>query len=224
MSAVSGKDCSGKQLSCLLSGLRDIGQVDDILIENLCLDSRKARSGSLFFAVPGTRQDGRNHIAQAMQAGASAVLYETEGWTFDGIDENRVFGIRNLRRHIGSVADIFYDKPSARMHVVGITGTNGKSTCAMLTAQSLKRLGKCCGVIGTLGCGFPEDLRQSSLTTPDPISLHQDLALFVQQHARYVCLEVSSHSLDQARNEGVRFGTVVFTLSLIHISEPTRPY
>ena len=156
------------------------------------------------------------------------------------------------------------------MHVVGITGTNGKSTCAMLTAQSLKRLGKCCGVIGTLGCGFPEDLRQSSLTTPDPISLHQDLALFVQQHARYVCLEVSSHSLDQARNEGVRFGTVVFTnitrdhldyhgtqehyrasksklftessascavlniddsfgrslvdLSLIHISEPTRPY
>ena len=211
MNAVSAKDCSGKQLSCLLSGLRDIGQVDDISIDNLCLDSRKARSGSLFFAVPGTCQDGRDHIAQAMQAGASAVLYEAEGWTIDGVDEERVFGVSNLRRHIGSVADVFYDKPSSQMHVVGITGTNGKSTCAMLTAQSLKRLGNSCGVIGTLGCGFPENLRQGSLTTPDPISLHRDLALFVRQQARYVCLEVSSHSLDQARNEGVRFGTVVFT-------------
>ncbi len=211
MSAVSANESSGKRLSCLLSGLRDIGQVDDILIDNLCLDSRKASSGSLFFAVPGTRQDGRNHIGQAMQAGASAVLYETEGWTFDNVDEGRIFGVSNLRRHIGPVADIFYDEPSSKMHVVGITGTNGKSTCAMLTAQSLKRLGSSCGVMGTLGNGFPENLRQGSLTTPDPISLQRDLALFVQQDAQYLCLEVSSHSLDQARNEGVRFGTVVFT-------------
>ncbi len=211
MSAVSVNENTGIRLSCLLSGLHDIRQADDILIDNLCLDSRKVSSGSLFFAVPGTRQDGRDHIGQAMRAGASAVLYETEGWTFDSVDEGRVFGVSNLRRHIGSVADIFYDRPSSQMHVVGITGTNGKSSCAILTAQSLKRLGKSCGVIGTLGYGFPDDLRHSSLTTPDPISLQQDLALFVQQDAQYVCLEVSSHSLDQARNEGVRFGTVVFT-------------
>ncbi len=211
MSAVSASENSQKRLSSLLSGLHDIAQADDIFIENLCLDSRKARSGSLFFAVPGTRQDGRDHIGQAMQAGASAVLYETEGWTFDGIHEGRVFGVSNLRRHIGPVADVFYGRPSSQMHVVGITGTNGKSTCAMLTAISLKRLGNRCGVIGTLGYGFPEELRQSHLTTPDPISLQQDLAFFVQNDARYVCLEVSSHSLDQARNEGVRFGTVVFT-------------
>ncbi|MDE0309292.1 MAG: UDP-N-acetylmuramoyl-L-alanyl-D-glutamate--2,6-diaminopimelate ligase [Acidiferrobacterales bacterium] len=211
MNTASVSETNGKRLSCLLDGLLDISQADDVHIDNLCLDSRDVNSGSLFFAVPGSREDGRSHIRQALQSGAGAVLYETQGWTFDGADESRVLGVTDLRRHIGPVADIFYDRPSSKMHVVGLTGTNGKSTCAMLTAQALTRLGSSCGVIGTLGYGFPDELAQSSLTTPDPISLQQNLATLVHQHAQYVCLEVSSHSLDQARNEGVRFGTVVFT-------------
>ena len=218
MSVLAAENVSGKRLSGLLGGLCDIDQAQDMIINDLCLDSRKARTGSLFFAIPGDSQDGREHITEAIQAGASAVLFEADGWTFDGSDPQRTFGVSNLRRHIGPVADMFYDRPSSKNHVVGITGTNGKSTCASLTAQSLQRLGHNCGVIGTLGSGFPGHLRQSSLTTPDPITLQRELALLVRQGAKYVCLEVSSHSLDQSRNEGVRFGTVVFTnLSRDHL-------
>ena len=218
MSVQAAENVSGKRLSGLLSGLYDIDQAQDMIIDDLCLDSRKAREGSLFFAVPGGSQDRRENTSEAIQAGASAVLFESDGWTFDGANPQRTFGISNLRRHIGPVADVFYDRPSSKNHVVGITGTNGKSTCAILTAQSLQRLGRSCGVIGTLGSGLPGHFRQSSLTTPDPISLQRELALLVRQGVKYVCLEVSSHSLDQSRNEGVRFGTVVFTnLSRDHL-------
>lgn len=211
MNALVAEQFSGKRLSGLLSGLCDIDQADDIFITDLCQDSRSARPGSLFFAVPGDNQDGRKHIDCAIHAGASAVLFESEGWNPDGRRRQRVFGVRELRRHIGPVADVFYDSPSSKNHVVGITGTNGKSTCAILTAESLRRLGHKCGVIGTLGAGLPGRLRNSVLTTPDPITLQRELALLVRHGAQYVCLEVSSHSLDQSRNEGVRFGTVVFT-------------
>ena len=152
-----------------------------------------------------------NTLIKPFAVELDAVVYETHGWTLDDQSEDRVFGVSNLRRHIGPVSDIFYDKPSSKFHVVGITGTNGKSSCAHLCAQALERLGHSCGLIGTLGSGFPGQLHEASLTTPDPISLQQELAEFADKGTSYVCLEVSSHSLDQSRNDGVRFGTVVFT-------------
>ena len=218
MNGLSTVQRYSKPLSNLLSGLHDVGEKNDVVINNLCLDSRKVQSGSLFFAVSGTVQDGREYIDQAIRGGAGAVVFEEDGRTFDNQGEERVIGISGLRQHIGPVSDIFYDKPSSKFHVVGITGTNGKSTCAHLCAQALERLGHSCGLIGTLGSGFPRQLKEASLTTPDPITLQHELAEFADQGANYVCLEVSSHSLDQSRNEGVRFGTVVFTnLSRDHL-------
>ena len=211
MNLATERSYSGEYLSNLLGGLREVDKENDILIEDLCLDSRKVSTGSLFFAIPGEVEDGRRHIQQAIQAGARAVVYESEGWSMERQDDSRLIGVRDLRRQIGTVADVFYGKPSSKMHVVGITGTNGKSTCASLTAQAFEALGKKCGIVGTLGSGFPAELSESSLTTPDPVSLHQNLASLLEAGAEYLCLEVSSHSLDQSRTKGVRFSTVVFT-------------
>ena len=217
---------SGEYLSVLLANLMPIDKKRDSYIENLCVDSRDAGPGSLFFAVPGVVDDGRNHIRQAVDAGVSAVVYEADGWDPNTRVDGPLFGVRELRRQIGTVANIFYRQPSGRMHVIGITGTNGKSTCASLTAQALEYLGKKCGIIGTLGSGFIDSLGSSLLTTPDPISLQRNLASLVNAGARYVCLEVSSHSLDQSRTAGVQFDTVVFTnLSQDHMDyHPTEEH
>ena len=211
MNALAADRVPGKHLSCLLKGIHPVPGEDDVLIHDLCLDSRKVSNGSLFLAVPGDRQDGRHYIEQAFRAGASAVLFDKDGWTMSETSRRPTLGVSGLRRQIGCIADTFFDQPSSKFHVVGITGTNAKSTCASLTAQSLDRLGHRCGVIGTLGCGFPEQLSPSPLTTPDPVSLQRELAWLADERAEFVCLEVSSHSLDQSRNEGVRFKTVVFT-------------
>ena len=198
-------------LSHLLGGIASLGEKHNAMIQELTLDSRKIRSGSLFFAIPGNSEDGRNYIENAIQGGAAAIVYESENWTprLEGQIPN--IGIRNLRNHIGQVADAFYGKPSSKLHVVGITGTNAKTSCAVFTAQSLEVLASKCGIVGTLGAGFHQGLRSASLTTPDPISLHKELAHLSADGAQYVCLEVSSHALDQGRTNGIRFGTVVFT-------------
>ncbi len=198
-------------LSDLLVDIARVDEKHDVTIQELALDSRRIRSGSLFFAMPGSAGDGRNHIQHAIRGGAAAIVYESEGWNQKFEEKIPKVGIRNLRKHIGHIADAFYDRPSSKLHVVGITGTNAKTSCAFFTAQSLEVLAAKCGVVGTLGTGFPRELRAASLTTPDPISLQKELARLAADGAQCVCLEVSSHALDQRRTDGVRFGTVVFT-------------
>jgi UDP-N-acetylmuramoyl-L-alanyl-D-glutamate--2,6-diaminopimelate ligase len=146
MNLATERSYSGEYLSNLLNGLREVDKENDILIKDLCLDSRKVGTGSLFFAIPGEVEDGRSHIQQAIQAGARAVVYESDGWSMEHQDDSRLIAVRDLRRQIGTVADVFYGKPSSKMHVVGITGTNGKSTCASLTAQALKHWGRNAGL------------------------------------------------------------------------------
>ena len=218
MNPASNDSRPGQYLSVLLDGIAKVDTARNPLIEEVSLDSRDVRPGTLFFAVPGLTDDGRSHIKSAITAGASAIVYESEGWQIERTDSTPQIGVPGLSRKISAIADVYFRQPSKKVHVVGITGTNGKSSCAFMTAQALESLGHRCGIVGTLGYGFPERLTPIPLTTPDSISLQRHLAQLVSAGAQSVCLEVSSHAIDQSRIDGVRFGTVVFTnLSQDHL-------
>jgi UDP-N-acetylmuramoyl-L-alanyl-D-glutamate--2,6-diaminopimelate ligase len=123
-----------------------------------------------------------------------------------------------LRERLGAIADRFYGMPSARLTVAGVTGTNGKTTCAWLLAGAAQRLGRRGGYLGTLGAGFPPRVAGGSLTTPDVITLHRELRALADAGATHVALEVSSHALDQRRVDGVRLRVAAFgNLSRDHL-------
>ncbi len=218
MNRTSNGSRSGQYLNVLLDGIAKVDTARNPFIQEVSLDSRDVQPGSLFFAVPGLIDDGRSHIKSAITAGASAIVYESEGWQIERIGSTPQIGVPDLSRKISAIADLYFRHPSKKVHVVGITGTNGKSSCAVMTAQALESLGHRCGIVGTLGYGFPDELAPIPLTTPDSISLQRYLAQLVSAGAQSICLEVSSHALDQSRTDGVRFGTVVFTnLSQDHL-------
>jgi len=200
----------GMRLSTLLAGLMETPLVHDPEISGITLDSRAVQHGWLFIAVPGARTDGRAYIAGAYSRGAAAAVYEANGFETDARSANAI-GVRALRQHIGAIADRFYGAPSRKLKVVGVTGTNGKTTTTHLLAQVLDRPDARCGLIGTLGSGFPGQLDPSVHTTPDAVSVHRLMAEFVAAGAKAVCMEVSSHALDQARVAGVAFDIAVFT-------------
>jgi UDP-N-acetylmuramoyl-L-alanyl-D-glutamate--2,6-diaminopimelate ligase len=198
------------RLSTLLAGLMDASLAHDPEIRGITLDSRAVQQGWLFIAVPGARTDGRAYIAGAYSRGAAAVVYETNGFEPDARSAQAI-GVRALRQHVGAIADRFYGAPSRKLKVVGVTGTNGKTTTTHLLAQVLDRPEARCGLIGTLGSGFPGQLDPSVHTTPDAVSVQRLMAEFVAAGAKAVCMEVSSHALDQARVAGVAFDIAVFT-------------
>jgi len=200
----------GMRLSTLLAGLMETPLTHDPEISGITLDSRAVQNGWLFIAVPGARTDGRAYIAGAYSRGAAAAVYEVNGFETDARSANAI-GVQALRQHIGAIADRFYGAPSRKLKVVGVTGTNGKTTTTHLLAQVLDRPDARCGLIGTLGSGFPGQLDPSVHTTPDAVSVHRLMAEFVAAGAKAVCMEVSSHALDQARVAGVAFDIAVFT-------------
>ena len=204
-------------LSELLEGVVDVSVPEQLRVTGLSLDSRSIEHGYLFVGVPGVEVDGRSFIQQAVSGGARAVLVEAQ----DGIGEQcevPCYQVRNLRKYIGLIANKFYGFPSRLLCVIGVTGTNGKTTCASLTAQALQALGRRSGVIGTVGAGRSDFLRPISLTTPDAVTLQAELAQMVDEGLDSVCMEISSHALDQARVRGVDFDAAVFTnLSRDHL-------
>jgi UDP-N-acetylmuramoyl-L-alanyl-D-glutamate--2,6-diaminopimelate ligase len=178
----------------------------DLDISGLTLDSRQVKPGDLFFAYQGTHLDGRQFIDDAIQKGASIVLAEGENNL-----QFPVISLSNLSKQIGVIAARFYDNPSKNMRIVGITGTNGKTSCSHFIAAALHQLNISCGVIGTLGNGLYGNIQAGNLTTPDPITLQKTLAGFLQQGASYTAMEVSSHSIEQERINGIDFAISVFT-------------
>lgn len=174
-------------------------------------DSRRVRPGSLFLAYPGEHADGRSYIAQAIAQGAAAVLWEQEEFDWKPEWQLPNFPLTGLRREAGSIADNFYGQPSRQLWMVGVTGTNGKTSCSHWLAQALIALGRKTAVVGTLGNGFPSALSGAINTTPDPILLHGMLADYLKQDVKAVAMEVSSHGLDQGRVNGVHFDVAVFT-------------
>lgn len=183
----------------------------DTTISGMQLDSRSVSPGDLFLAMPGDVHDGRQFIEQAVANGASAVLAEAPVAGFIDAIQVPLVEVPELRFEAGFLAARFYRYPSRDMHVVGITGTNGKTTTSRLFAQLARALGRPCGVIGTLGATLGEEVSEAGNTTPDPLSLQRQLAQWQGEGVADVSMEVSSHALVQGRTNGVEFATAIFT-------------
>lgn len=211
-----------RRLRDLLRGVAEVAAGDDVTVTGLCLDSRAVQPGDLFFALPGGTHDGRDFTAQAVARGAVAVARESGG---SGGSENLSvpqFDIDDLRAHVGRIAARFYGEPSARMRVIGVTGTNGKTTCAWLIAQALGGVGGAgerCALLSTVGGGFiDEELQLAKLTTADAPATQRALADFRARGADAVCVEASSHGLAQGRLGGIAFDVALLTnLSRDHL-------
>jgi UDP-N-acetylmuramoyl-L-alanyl-D-glutamate--2,6-diaminopimelate ligase len=189
-----------------------------VKVERLAIDSRRVRPGDVFLAYPGEASDGRRHIREAIAAGAIAVLWEAEGFQWDPAWRVPNLPVTGLRQKAGFIAAEVYGHPSRRLEVVGITGTNGKTSCSHWIAQAAAHAGRPTAIIGTLGNGLPGELTPATHTTPDPVSLQEWLARFVAAGLKGVAMEVSSHALDQGRVNGVEFRLAVFTnLSRDHL-------
>lgn len=191
----------------ILASLHDLG----IRPSSLTSDSRKVTAGSLFVAYPGDAADGRAYIPQAIANGAGAVLWEAEGFSWPTDLQAVNLPVKDLRKQAGEIADEFYSHPSRALWMVGVTGTNGKTSCTQWLTYCLNSLQRKTAVIGTLGNGFPGELATAINTTPDPIVLHGLLAEYLKQGAVATAMEVSSHGLDQGRVNGVHFDVAVFT-------------
>ncbi|NBF03497.1 UDP-N-acetylmuramoyl-L-alanyl-D-glutamate--2,6-diaminopimelate ligase [Pseudomonas sp. Fl5BN2] len=190
----------------------------DLLIRELTLDSRNVRAGDLFLAVPGAKFDGRAHIADALQRGAAAVAYEVEGATVLPLTDAPLIPVKGLAAQLSDIAGRFYGDPSRQLNLIGVTGTNGKTSVTQLVAQALDLLGQRCGLVGTLGTGFHGALESGLHTTPNPIAVQATLADLKNAGAKAVAMEVSSHGLDQGRVAALAFDVAVLTnLSRDHL-------
>jgi UDP-N-acetylmuramyl-tripeptide synthetase len=198
-------------LKALLESIAAVPASAEREVTGLAIDSRQVRRGDLFLALPGATSDGRQYIDAAVAAGAAAIVYENADSYRPGATAIPALGVPNLRAALGTIASRFYDAPSRKLIVIGVTGTNGKTTCTQLLAQALDRAPRRCAVIGTLGAGFPGALNQSLHTTPDAITLQRLLREFLGAGAAYASMEVSSHALDQGRVNDTAFQLAVFT-------------
>ncbi len=180
-------------------------------------DSRSVSPGDAFIAWPGTAQDGRRYVPAALAAGASACLVEADGVAAFGFTDERIAALSGLKAATGAVADAFYAQPSAVLDVVATTGTNGKTSTAWWTAQALTRLGRRCGVIGTLGVGEPPgegapgQVTHTGLTTPDPVTLHGAYRSIVDLGFAACALEASSIGIVEHRLAAARIDVALFT-------------
>ncbi|WP_435605956.1 UDP-N-acetylmuramoyl-L-alanyl-D-glutamate--2,6-diaminopimelate ligase [Pseudomonas knackmussii] len=191
---------------------------DSVLIRELTLDSRAVKPGDLFLAIPGALHDGRAHIADALARGAAAIAYESEGASGLPSGATPMVAIKGLAGQLSAIAGRFYGEPSRGIDLVGVTGTNGKTSVSQLVAQALDLLGQRCGIVGTLGSGFHGALESGKHTTPDALALQATLARLKQEGARAVAMEVSSHGLEQGRVAALEFDVAVFTnLSRDHL-------
>jgi UDP-N-acetylmuramoyl-L-alanyl-D-glutamate--2,6-diaminopimelate ligase len=203
-------------LSDLLHGYVD---APDIGVSGISSDSRTLAEGDLFLACEGLNNHGIDFVDDAIEAGVVAIAYDSSTAKLPAREYPvPMLAIENLSKHLGNIANRFFDSPSASVRVIGVTGTNGKTTVAWLIAQCLERLGEPCAYIGTLGSGIGEVDLGEGMTTPATIELHRQLAAFRDQGARYAAVEVSSHALVQNRVDGIAFNTVLFTnLSRDHL-------
>ena len=202
-------------LADLLPGLSGIDWARHQTVSSLALDSREVERNGLWLALQGTRGHALEHFAEARDRGAAAVIAEpTTQWDRDRIArlsaDVPVIALPGLRRHAGEIAARFFGQAAHAMRVIGVTGTNGKTSVAHFLAQALSTRVST-AVLGTVGNGFPGDLQPSTHTTLDAVNLHAMLSGLFAHGARAVAMEVSSHALHQDRVAGVPFHTAVFT-------------
>ncbi len=189
-------------------GFPGIVSVPDIPIAGLECDSRKVRKDFLFVVVRGVRQDGGSFISEALSRGAAAVAGEAETKVPQGIPFVR---LPDSRSSIARLAAAFYGNPSQAMRMIGITGTNGKTTSSYLLEYLLSKENKKTGVIGTVNYRFGRTVIPAVETTPGPLRLQEILAGMRDAGCEFALMEVSSHALEQKRIEAVEFETALFT-------------
>ncbi len=208
----------GMSLDRLLAGFAPVPASAAVTVSGLTLDSRQVHAGDLFCALAGEHGHGLEHVAQALARGAAAVIFEPVPLMAVPALPVPVLAVPALNDHLSAIAARFFGDPSAAMPVVGVTGTNGKSSCVHLLAQTLSVGDRACAMLGTLGYGFLGALQPASHTTPDAITVQAQLARLRAAGARWVAMEVSSHGLTQRRVEAVRFHFALFTnLSRDHL-------
>lgn len=201
--------------------LPELGCLDLTQVTGLSQDSRQVVAGDLFIARRGLKLSGAEFVRDAVHAGAAAVLLEAsaaEAQHLQAMMQLPVVAWNTKRLSLGALADRFFQSPSRRLTMVGITGTNGKTSSAHFCVQALQNLGKRAAMIGTLGNGFLSQLDDATHTTPDAVTLHRMLAEYLAQGAEAVVMEVSSHAIDQQRIESIDFDVVAYTnLSRDHL-------
>ncbi len=187
-------------------------------ISRLVTDSRTIQAGDTFIAYRGEQSDGREYIDEAIARGANAVIWEQGSFTWPDEWQVANLGVSDLRHKMGWLANSVYKNPSEKLWVVGVTGTNGKTSTSHWIAHALNDVGRKCALIGTLGNGFTHELQATINTTPDAVRTHSLLAEYLNRDAQAVAMEVSSHALSQDRVNGVQFDVAMLTnLSRDHL-------
>lgn len=208
----------GMRLTDLLAGFPLTDPVPAIEISNIASNSADVTPGSAFIALPGIRSNGIDYAIDAAKAGAIAVIFDANDlYSLKRIPLLRKqvdlswIGVGDLERANGHIVSRFFGEPGRAMTIVGITGTDGKTSVTHLVVQALSRIDRRCASIGTLGYGVANELTPDQLTTPDSVSLQTRLYQFQQQRCEYVVMEVSSHALQQYRVNGCHFDIAVLT-------------
>ena len=184
----------------------------DLEIVDIYYDSRAIRPGTLFVALKGHSQDGHHFIEDAISKGASAVVSELPPRSGAFRNENgAMIQVRDSREALSRLAVRFFDSPFRKMNLIGITGTNGKTTTAYLLESILAAAGRKPGVLGTINYRFPGYIREAPVTTPECLDLMQILREMADSAVSDVVMEVSSHSLDQGRVRGCPFRVAILT-------------
>lgn len=182
--------------------------LENIKISGLSYDSRKVKSGDVFVAIPGLHVDGYDFIEQAIKNGAKVVVAEKD---FEAIDGVKKIIVKDARKKLAELASNFYGNPSKKLKMIGVTGTNGKTTTAYLIESILNSAGHKTGLIGTVETKILGRSIDSSMTTPESLELQAILSQMVEKGVTHVVMEVSSHSLAQDRVFGIEFDAVIFT-------------
>lgn len=185
-------------------------QSTEVDITGVSLDSRQVKEGHLFFAVQGTQADGHNYIPKALELGAAAIL-GTKPASEVNCGEAVYVQVADSQAAVGAVATVFYGNPSQKLRLVGVTGTNGKTTIATVLYQLVRGMGHKAGLCSTV-CNYVDDRAvPADQTTPDPITLNRLLAEMVEEGCEYAFMECSSHAIHQRRIGGLTFAGGVFT-------------
>jgi len=216
-------------LSELLRDVASVSAADDREVKGLAVSDAGVQPGYVFFALAGGRQHGLEYLDAAVARGASAVVWELDDSNVHNLErllvsrhqqykgKVPVISVIGLQQKLGHIASKYYGEPSSQLSVIGITGTNGKTSCAHFLAQALNQDAPA-AIIGTLGNGLVNHLSHATHTTPDAVTVHQLMGQYLDDGAKSLVMEVSSHGLEQGRVAGVNFDVAIFTnLSRDHL-------
>ena len=199
-------------ISSLLQGIAVVPSVFDVTVHGLQTDSREVRPGDAFIALGGARTSPDQYVDQAIAAGATAIFLEVDQPAeCHERQKALIVPVPDLRAQLGRIATRFFDHPSRHLRVIGVTGTNGKTSVSHYIASLLQAVGTPCGVLGTLGHGMPGSLQPASHTTPDVVQVNRVLERIRSEGGKAAVMEVSSHALDQGRIDKLAMTGAVFT-------------